>query len=49
MNFNFVALEDLDISIIDGDRGKNYPHQEELNDEGYCLFLSASILKEYAC
>lgn len=26
--------------IIDGDRGKNYPHQHELLDEGYCLFLN---------
>ena len=25
--------------IIDGDRGKNYPHQHEFLDEGYCLFL----------
>ena len=27
--------------IIDGDRGKNYPKQEEFYDEGYCLFLNA--------
>ena len=27
--------------IIDGDRGKNYPTQEEFFDEGYCLFLNA--------
>lgn len=27
--------------IIDGDRGKNYPVQEEFADEGYCLFLNA--------
>ena len=26
--------------IIDGDRGKNYPKQDELLDEGYCLFLN---------
>lgn len=26
--------------IIDGDRGKNYPHQHEFLDEGYCLFLN---------
>ena len=25
--------------IIDGDRGKNYPKQDEFFDEGYCLFL----------
>lgn len=27
--------------IIDGDRSKNYPKQEDFSDEGYCLFLSA--------
>lgn len=27
--------------IIDGDRGKNYPKQEEFLDKGYCLFLNA--------
>lgn len=27
--------------IIDGDRGINYPKQEEFLDEGYCLFLNA--------
>ena len=27
--------------IIDGDRGKNYPTQEEFSGEGYCLFLNA--------
>ena len=27
--------------IIDGDRGKNYPKQNEFSHEGYCLFLNA--------
>lgn len=27
--------------IIDGDRGKNYPKQDEFFNEGYCLFLNA--------
>ena len=27
--------------IIDGDRGVNYPKQNEFQDEGYCLFLDA--------
>jgi len=26
--------------IIDGDRGSNYPKQEEFRDDGYCLFLN---------
>ena len=27
--------------IIDGDRGVNYPKQEEFSDNGFCLFLNA--------
>ena len=27
--------------IIDGDRGKNYPKQDEFYDDEYCLFLNA--------
>ena len=27
------------VSIIDGDRGKNYPKQDEFMDNGYCVFL----------
>ena len=26
--------------IIDGDRGPNYPKQNEFFEEGYCLFLN---------
>lgn len=36
-----VAIEKLGIDVIDGDRGKNYPHQDELMTDGDCLFLSA--------
>lgn len=28
-------------TIIDGDRGKNYPKQDEFSATGYCLFLNA--------
>jgi type I restriction enzyme S subunit len=38
----FVELERAPIEIIDGDRGTHYPGQNELQDEGYCLFLSAT-------
>ena len=41
MTFDITQLCDVDIQVIDGDRGKNYPHQDELFDSGYCLFLSA--------
>jgi len=34
-------LRDIDLEVIDGDRGKNYPHQNEFLESGFCLFLSA--------
>ena len=36
-----VSLENTTIQFIDGDRGKNYPNQNEFHKEGFCLFLSA--------
>ena len=41
MKFDVVQLESTGIDVIDGDRGKNYPHQNELLNTGFCLFLSA--------
>jgi type I restriction enzyme, S subunit len=35
------------VSIIDGDRGKNYPKQGEFSDKGYCLFLNAKNVTDY--
>ena len=35
-------ISELGIEVIDGDRGKNYPHKEELLPQGNCLFLSAN-------
>ena len=32
---------DLNIELIDGDRGKNYPKNDEMFEKGYCLFLNA--------
>ena len=37
-----VELGDAPLEIIDGDRGKNYPKQNEFPDSGHCLFLSAT-------
>lgn len=37
MEYSFKEL----YSIIDGDRGKNYPQSNDFCDEGYCLFLNA--------
>ena len=41
MRYELTLLENAEIEVIDGDRGKNYPHQSELQDNGFCLFLSA--------
>ena len=35
-----LPMTDL-CEIIDGDRGKNYPKQEEFLEAGFCLFLNA--------
>ncbi len=40
MELPVVSMTEL-CSIIDGDRGKNYPRQEEFFDKGHCLFLNA--------
>ena len=34
-------FDDLNIELIDGDRGKNYPKNDEMFEKGYCLFLNA--------
>lgn len=50
MKYNLTRLEDIDIQIIDGDRGKNYPKNEELFEKGFCLFLSAkNVTKNGFC
>jgi type I restriction enzyme S subunit len=37
-----TALKESKTKIIDGDRGNNYPKQNDFLDEGYCLFLNAN-------
>jgi len=41
VSFDELKLSEADIEIIDGDRGVNYPKQNEFYDIGYCLFLNA--------
>ena len=41
MNFENKKISELNIELIDGDRGKNYPKNEEITEKGYCLFLNA--------
>ena len=33
------------LTIIDGDRGKNYPKKSDFFDEGYCLFLNTKNVR----
>ena len=37
-----VKIESSPIDIIDGDRGSNYPKQDEFHDTEHCLFLNTS-------
>lgn len=39
---NAVKFGSAPFQIVDGDRGKNYPKQNEFSDAGFCLFLNAS-------
>jgi len=46
-SWKVYKFSDAPISIIDGDRGKNYPKRNEFSEEGYCLFLNANnVTKE---
>ena len=36
-----MTLAEAPVEIIDGDRGKNYPKQQEFLESGHCLFLNA--------
>ena len=38
---DYKYFDDLNIELIDGDRGKNYPRNDEMFNKGYCLFLNA--------
>lgn len=40
-NWESKKLSELDLNVIDGDRGKNYPSSNEFSEIGYCLFLNA--------
>ena len=43
--WNTVKLADAPLEILDGDRGKNYPSQDEFSGYGYCLFLSTKNVR----
>lgn len=35
------------LTLIDGDRGPNYPKQDDYKDSGHCLFLSTKNVRKY--
>ncbi len=37
-----LTLQEVGVKVIDGDRGKNYPHQDDFSTDGFCLFLTAT-------
>jgi type I restriction enzyme S subunit len=42
MSFDWpiLSFENAPFKIVDGDRGTNYPKQDEFSDIGFCLFLN---------
>ncbi|MDD5702579.1 MAG: restriction endonuclease subunit S [Dehalococcoidales bacterium] len=40
--WDLITIRDSQVDVIDGDRGENYPHENELLEDGYCVFLSAN-------
>lgn len=40
-SWQILTIDELGGIVEDGDRGKEYPKQGDLSDEGYCLFLNA--------
>lgn len=40
-NWQTKELNETGVIVLDGDRGRNYPSQDDLNEKGDCLFLSA--------
>ena len=34
-------------SLVDGDRGSNYPKQDDYKSEGFCLFLSTKNVRPF--
>jgi type I restriction enzyme, S subunit len=45
-NFNNRSMSDKTmLTMIDGDRGKNYPKKSEFSSEGHCLFLSTKNVR----
>lgn len=41
LSLEITSFKNAPLEMIDGDRGKNYPKQDEFIENGYCLFLNA--------
>ena len=39
--WELISMKKTNVSVIDGDRGNEYPQENEFLESGYCLFLSA--------
>jgi len=40
-NWQKDAFSNIQVGIVDGDRGTNYPKQSDFTQSGYCVFLNA--------
>lgn len=41
LSLEITSFKEAPLEMIDGDRGKNYPKQDEFTEDGFCLFLNA--------
>jgi type I restriction enzyme, S subunit len=41
MSWEALKISDSDVDILDGDRGNEYPKENDFMSSGFCLFLSA--------
>ena len=42
ISYTLTEFASAPFDIIDGDRGRNYPKQDDFSDDGHCLFLNAN-------
>lgn len=44
--WKFINLFNAGVDFIDGDRGKNYPSQDDFYTKGFCLFLNTKNVRK---
>ena len=47
MSLEITSFKEAPLEMIDGDRGKNYPKQDEFTEDGFCLFLNAKNVTDH--